>query len=303
MFSYRVFDLALRSELECPELTPGDGSEPDIVIRRAALPALPPAATPLRQFDAGPYRLLFGIENVGRVLVRDGREIVVDADPGVSDDEIRLYIFGSGLGALLHQRGVLPLHGSAVRLDAGAVVFAGPSGFGKSTLAAAFHRRGKTLVADDICAVTVDGGSLPQVAPGFPQQKLRSDSLAALGETSGHLRCIDAKEDKYAVPVRHAFAERPEPLQTVYILRLDDTAPPAVEPLSGSDKAGALLRETYRKLYLPGMGLRNRNFELALRAAASIRVCRLRRPHHPFLLDELIRLVEEDQHDQQQART
>jgi hypothetical protein len=139
--------------------------------------------------------------------------------------------------------------------------------------------------------VTADVTGAPIVPPGFPQQKLCADTLAALGKTTIDLHRVAADEDKFAVSLSN-FADRAEPLHTVYILGVDDTASPAIETISGSDKATALVQVTYRKIYLPGMGLRARNFDLAARVAARIRVCRLRRPREPFLLDQLVALVE-----------
>ena len=71
----------------------------------------------------------------------------------VPDANIRLYLLGSAMGVLLHQRGLLPLHANAVEIDGKAFAFMGASGSGKSTLAAWFHDHGYRIIADDVCAV------------------------------------------------------------------------------------------------------------------------------------------------------
>jgi hypothetical protein len=88
-------------------------------------------------YQISPDRFLLGLGKIARYLVSEGREIVIERVPGGSDDAVRVFLFGSVFGALLHQRGVLPLHGSAVMPSRGATIFAGPSGSGKSMLAAA----------------------------------------------------------------------------------------------------------------------------------------------------------------------
>ncbi|MEG8053162.1 hypothetical protein QP185_07710 [Sphingomonas aerolata] len=52
------------------------------------------------------------------------------------------YLLGTALGALLHQRALLPLHCNAIVHDGKAFLFCGDSGAGKSTLAAVFEARG-----------------------------------------------------------------------------------------------------------------------------------------------------------------
>jgi len=56
---------------------------------------------------------------------------------------------GSAMGALLHQRNILALHAGTIAVNGGSVIFCGPSGIGKSTLAAGFRRRGYPNVAGD----------------------------------------------------------------------------------------------------------------------------------------------------------
>ena len=69
---------------------------------------------------------------------------------GSLGSDIRVFLLGSCLGALLHQRGVLALHASAIETDQGAVLFMGDSGMGKSTTLQAFIKRGYKMLADDI---------------------------------------------------------------------------------------------------------------------------------------------------------
>ena len=70
--------------------------------------------------------------------------------------------------ALLQQRGVMTLHASAIETQAGAVLFAGPSGIGKSSLAAALVERGNTMLADDVTGVVLDAAGRPVALSAFP---------------------------------------------------------------------------------------------------------------------------------------
>ena len=50
-------------------------------------------------FEATPGRFLLQVDGIGRFLVRDGREIMIDRHPAASDDEVRLFLLGSAMGA------------------------------------------------------------------------------------------------------------------------------------------------------------------------------------------------------------
>lgn len=67
---------------------------------------------------------------------------------------------GMVLGVLLQSRGVLCLHGSAVRWNACSIAILGPSGAGKSTLTAALVARGAPLLTDDLLAIRQTTGGL-----------------------------------------------------------------------------------------------------------------------------------------------
>ena len=80
--------------------------------------------------------VLLDIPAVARFLLRAGREILIDLAPSADDDEVRSYLLGVVFGALCHQRGITPLHASAIDVSDGCVAFVGASGAGKSTLIA-----------------------------------------------------------------------------------------------------------------------------------------------------------------------
>ena len=75
---------------------------------------------------------------MARFLVNDGNEIVIDRDRSAGDIDISLFTINTPIGALLYQRGFLPMHASAIEVNGGCVIFTGVSGVGKSTILASF---------------------------------------------------------------------------------------------------------------------------------------------------------------------
>ena len=116
-------------------------------------------------WESAPGLFLLEVDGVARYLVREGREIVVER-AGNDDGAVTAFLLGSVLAACLQQRGILTLHASAMATDDGAVLFAGHSGVGKSTLMAALTERGYAMLSDDVTGIVRNGGDGPRGPPG-----------------------------------------------------------------------------------------------------------------------------------------
>ena len=122
-----------------------------------------------------------------------------------------LFLIGTVFGILLHQRGEIVLHASAVRVNDKAVLFCGPSGAGKSTLAAALAQRGFPLVTDDLCAITLTAGAAPMVQPDGRHLKLWAQAIEKLDLAERRGAAVRNKLEKFFVEPAAALAE-PLPL-------------------------------------------------------------------------------------------
>jgi ABC-type multidrug transport system fused ATPase/permease subunit len=173
---YRVAGLGVASEIALPGAIAAAQpapSQPDIVVRVGAVPEnLPQASARGPTWQIAGDRFLFRIPEVARFLLVGGREVVFETAAGVAPGDISIFLTGTVLGILLHQRGQVVLHASAVRVNGKAVLFCGASGAGKSTLAAALAQRGFPLVTDDFCAVAANGAGAVMVQPDGRSLKL-----------------------------------------------------------------------------------------------------------------------------------
>lgn len=278
---YSCFDFCLRSEIPLPELTRAAevGATPVVDVVFGEVPETLPGAAPAEfAIQAEGDDVLLVVKGTARYLVRNGREIVVDPVEGASERNVRLFLLGSALGILCHQRGLLPLHANAVVADGGAYAFAGHSGVGKSTLAAHFAREGYEVLCDDVCVVSFDGGGRPLAWPGLPRLKLWGDAAEAFGHDSVLLdRAIEGL-DKYHVPLVPARAVRPVPLRRLYLLaRTDEGQEPEIQRLQGQRAMAAAMEQTYRNLYLGPMGLAAQNFRQCAALLAQVEIYEARR--------------------------
>jgi hypothetical protein len=172
------------------------------------------------------------------------------------------------------------------------VIFSGPSGIGKSTLAAGFHKRGYPFLADDVCAITIINGK-PAVIPGFPRLKLWDDVLNKLNTDKDHLKSVRWTQglEKYFLSVESGL-DKPVPLKAVFILESSNTNNMEIKTLRGAEKIDPLINNTYRMLFLNGLGGKKDHFKQCAAVAAKASVYRTVRPNRGFLLKELMDMVE-----------
>lgn len=293
---YTAFGIVFRSELELPELLPArDGERPDVEVVCGAVPdELPGVLKRGVRFQATAETLRLQVDGVATYLVEHGRKITIAREAAASDDDVRVFLLGSAIGALLHQRGDLVLHGSAIDWNGTAVVFLGRSGVGKSTLAAAFRSRAHAVLTDDLCVVRPGPEGRMLAHPGFPQTKLWLDSLEKLDISPDGLRRIRHKLEKRAVPLATDFAGQPLPVGKLFVLRACNRPELTLEPVQGPGKFAVLKNQTYRFGFLAAIEGKSGHFQRALRLAQQVPLTAIARPSGVFGLGELVEAIEAD---------
>lgn len=285
---YTSYGLSISSAIALPELQTLDRGpgEADVEIRTGQLGdgGLDNGKQLGPFLWAGPDALSLEVPNVARFLIREGREIVVEPVPGIDEDSVRVFLLGSAFGALLFQRGLLVLHGNAVRVGDQCMVCVGPSGAGKSTLAAGFLQRGHEILADDV--VPIDGQC--RAVPGFPRLKLWRDAIEHFDIDTGPLKRIRPETEKFNYPLAEQFADRPLPIRWIYILGTHTRPDTLFEPIGGMQRFQPLHNNTYRVRFLQGMALKGEHLQLCGRLAGKVRLARITRPQQGFELDALI---------------
>jgi hypothetical protein len=267
-YAYSLFGLGIRSDIPLPGVPEATAGRLEIRIRQGRLPAGLPIGSGYVATDQG---TVLTVPGVGRYLIRGGRTILVERHAAASDRNVRLFLLGSAFGALLHQRGLLPLHANAIDVGGRVVAFSGHSGAGKSTIAAWFHDRGYRVLADDVCVITCEAGG-PLVFPGLPRLRLWREALEASGRTADDYDLSFDDQAKYDVPTRHASEAGPLPFDRVYMLRRSpEDAPQATfSRLRGVEAVDALVSNTYRGGYLQSIGRTQDHLMTCVRLAAAV---------------------------------
>ncbi|CAM2064386.1 hypothetical protein SCOR_03390 [Sulfidibacter corallicola] len=295
-FYYHLFGLRLSAPFPCPELPPAQGDRTDVTVTWGALshPWHRPS-TELR-FHAEPRRILLRHDGVGSMLVCDGNRIVIDPDPAADQRVIRLFLLGSGMGAILQQRRVLTLHASAVVCGSGAVLFLGSSGVGKSTTAAAFQKRGFAMLTDDLCAVHQTREGRAYLHPGFPQIKLWPDSVRALGLTGEKAYPLHARIPKVAFGLSGPFPNGPTPIHHLVALVSTETGPPVVDRLTTLERLRVLQKHTYRRAFISGPCATKNHLNACARLAKAAPMTLFIRKKRPFRPDATVQHIIDQLH-------
>ena len=198
---------------------------------------------------------------------------------------LRHLLLDQVLPLVLNHKGKEVLHGAAVVTPYGACAFVGPTGAGKSTLAASFLSAGYSVLTDDCVVLDARGGDIVAI-PAYPGLRLWDDALAALFVTTG-----------FCVPVAHytpkqrftaalsttPFCSSAVPLAGIYVLGISDAeqavpaSTPEMYPLAEREALMTLLSLAFKLDILDHRMLR-REFDFLHRLVTQIPIRRLTVP-------------------------
>lgn len=191
------------------------------------------------------------VEGVAWFHVQGGRKITVSPCEGADSSAVELYLNGSAYGAVLHQRRIMPMHGSCFRYAGRGVMICGDTGAGKSSLTAAFCLDGAAFLTDDVSPVTLLKGH-PFVMSFSDRIKLWGDTLRQLQMKESGLSRVAGERDKYYCTLAREKGAASR-LEAVYLLTVSGSPGVSIEEVTGSDKFAVLRNEIYRTEYLQGM--------------------------------------------------
>ena len=266
MFSYLISGLSVESDLTLPGLIalPHPPAAHDVRLHAGSVPKEMDGAVNIGpNWQIAPDRITMTVPNIVRMLITDGRDMTYELLDGTSATDAAIFLSGTGFGILLHQRGRIVLHASAVRVRDQAVLFCGQSGAGKSTLAAALVEAGYDLVTDDFCGITMRDDGTPWVEPDGRQLKLWQNSIDRLALADRTTAPVRTQLEKFYVEPRTVISA-PLPLAAVYILR--EARPPdlpGIERPNIVDGALLIRSNAYRPLMVERMDQQALYFQAA----------------------------------------
>jgi len=290
---YTAFGLRIDSDVELSELPHDAGAVAGSHVRillGSVRSETPDNNSPLMWIRPSDFGV--GYPEVARFAITGGDQIVVDRAAGADESAIRLFLLGPVFALLLHQRGLLVLHASAVSIGGQVVAFAAEKGEGKSTLAAALHARGHPMFTDDLLPIDLRSGSSLLVAPAYPQLKLFPESAAQLNAEPESLSRVHPGFEKRAQPAARDFPTAPQPLSRIFILETGDAE--AIHRIPPQLRFVELVRHSYLAQLVSSTGEAAMHFSQVVKLATRVPVAKLVRRRDLRRLSDVAALIEKN---------
>lgn len=293
MYKHTAFGLIINSEFFLPELEYVEGKA-EISIIKGPVPLdanLGDLFNRNCNYIISRDKFTFLIKHVAKYSVQSGSRIVIEPYENADMQTIRAYLLGMGLGILLIQKELIPIHGSAVTVGEKVVIFAGNNGAGKTTLCSWFQKYGYGYLADDIAAIKIDNCCIPMVQPGFSQQKICEDTAAQLGVAVGELTLASMHDDKYIMDNKRLFVSRQTPLHGIVEILEAENSRPVIRKITGMEKIHYFMRNIYCALLYQEIKFSKEYFEKCIQVVKQIEIYQLLRPKGIFSAEEQMRLI------------
>ena len=239
----------------------------DVAIRGGTVPAaLPKVEREGAVWQYGAGRLLFKQPGGPRVLVEGGDAVWYSKDASLP--ETRLALLGLAMDAVALQRGLVPMHASAVASGQNVYGLAGRAG--KSTMAVALGDEYAFFADDTLFLDRIDPAGRLRCSAIGRSPKLLRDALEQTGARSlGSVRSDESFEKVFAEPSRAASCAVGQ-LRALLVLRLRVVQRSEVVRLWGADRLAAWWNWVHRIRVAMAMIGHDRLLELVRQVSGSV---------------------------------
>ena len=261
MYYYHIYGCLLKTDLEFPQLVKAEQGIPDIVFVSGSMPEeiLYKAEHKIYYEFGDEFSWLYNQTCI--FTVENGKKITYYLKPEGKVKYLQSYLLGFGLSMLFLQRGEMAIHCSALHNGKEAVLIAGESGSGKSTITNYYLEHGWKLMADDMAVVKYDReNGRTVVYPAFPFQKLCRNVVIERGYSFDEVIYVNEHKDKFLVPCRGEFDLTGKPLKKFILLNVHPGDELVTQEVQGIGKLQVCVNNLFlrhllgQKKYAPRIG-------------------------------------------------
>ena len=295
MYYYWAYGLTIKSEIEFPELLP----LPENVIHDIELICgIAPEHNQENLHDAkktiyissDAYKLI--LPDIASYWAENGNSIIVQPALLADMSKVRLFCLSNVFAAILNQRGIIPMHAAALKVNDRLILICGHSGAGKSTLVGTLQSRGFSVFSDDVCVPVTNLNNQVLMYSSFPMMKFWEETikrLPSLGEPNVQLR---PELNKFGFYFHDQFDNTPkQPVIVFFLEKSEYLNQVEVQEVKGFKLFQYLESNTYRGDYLEAIDLRKEQFEIFSNLANQLRGFVIKRPTGNDSIDYITDLV------------
>lgn len=291
MFFYKIYCLNVESDLEFEWFVESDNSNADVRISRTAFDDKIISECP--DYQVVMDKTIGWAKTPHYILkAENGRSIEYKVLTDSLDYQIQMGIMGVGLAMIAIQRGMIPMHCSAIRKDNQAMLICGTSGSGKSTTAAELLKSGWQLMADDVAWLEFRG-SKTYVKPAYPGQKLCKVVAKEKNYELDKELYIDEDRDKYLVRYDKKFNAEECELTNVMCLDVsNDSNEVKLSRMTGIEAYYSISSNLFITFSMKNSLLGPEIGKRCLKVAASTNIYKVTRPSTGDTVKKIVELIE-----------
>ncbi len=290
-FFYSVFDLNIKSEIECPELQPGC-SDAIVLIKYGEVPKQinEPKLKGVR-FECNEREFLLKVDGVAKYYVANNT-IIIEKLENADLDSIRLFLLSSALAALVIQNGYFPLKASTIEKDGKAFLIGGDMKAGKSTLSTMFYKKQYHIISDDVSVLKFENDRIISTL-GIIYPVLWEDSIEILNENLSDLKKIRHNVSKYRfTKVSDFYCENHKVIKLFYIKTGKEKEIVTQKIEAVKEKLLTLYKIVFQENFIFGKKLKSEQLFENLEICKKLEFWEIIRPKQGNTLDEIINFIE-----------
>ena len=291
IYHYSVFGFYIQSEIPLVAFrTVEPALRPQVIVRAGIVH--PPAAdlpdTVYRKYLIYNPRLCYQRlpAGTGDFIIHKREyttEVILDFKDPSEKQTLLAYFYGTGLSAILNLNDQFALHASGVLVAGKLVLFCGPSGIGKSTLAAHLKSVGYPLYTDDKCVLFKQGEDQSWNAyPSLQIMRLWDDAVDDLPTEKFLVDPVPVvtrqRKQQYRIQEAELVAVA-VPLAGIFVLSSASSATsPNCQTLQGVEKLRILQSQIFRRFMIKGFQKEPVLWDFVSQLARDVPIVRVERP-------------------------
>jgi hypothetical protein len=227
----------------------------------------------------GENEYLLTIPDVADYWVKDKSLVLIKIYPNANIADVRMYFLSAILPLLVHLHLLLPLHSCCINIQGNGFLIGGESGSGKSTLALGMHRKGYTILNDDVSTIDFTENGNVFAYPGYQQIKLLPESLNEYDLKKEDFEKLGIQIEKYKFPINLDRNIESIPIKALFFFEHNEQIKSIdISELKGLDAFIQISKNTFRNQFIKAMNLQKEHFQLCSKIAQKVKVFKISRP-------------------------